>query len=121
MPMGRPTKYDPAYCETVIAVGERGGSLTEMAQEIGVVRETLGDWRARHPDFSAAVNAGIQACQAWWERKGREATFGGCDGFNATAWIFNMKNRFRDDWRDKHEFEHQGGIAVTLAPEDEDI
>jgi hypothetical protein len=29
--------------------------------------------------------------------------------FYPAAWIFQMKNRFRQDYRDKHELEHDAG------------
>jgi hypothetical protein len=34
------------------------------------------------------------------------ATFGATPGFNPTSYIFNMKNRFKEDWRDKVESDH---------------
>jgi hypothetical protein len=43
---------------------------------------------------------------------GRKAAFGNVENFNATAWIFNMKNRFGkvddlgDKWTDKQEIDH---------------
>jgi hypothetical protein len=38
-----------------------------------------------------------------WEGMGRDGAFGKVPNFNATSWIFNMKNRYKEDWRDKHE------------------
>mgnify|MGYP002149956458 CR=1 FL=1 len=35
MPKGRPSKYDPAMCEAVIAAGEEGMGRAEIAAEIG--------------------------------------------------------------------------------------
>jgi hypothetical protein len=102
---GRPSKYDPKFCDAVVAVGEDGGTLAEMAVACGVNRETINDWIAAHPEFSDAIKLGIQKAQAWWEEKGRIATFGGMPGFNATSYIFHMKNRFKDDWRDRVETE----------------
>ena len=113
MPAGRPSKYDPAMCETVIAAGEQGMTLAEMADAIGVTRETLRQWVNDRPEFSSAVKEGLDKAQAWWERKGREATFGEIPGYNATSYIFQMKNRFKDDWRDKVEQEHSGGVAIV--------
>lgn len=111
-PGGRPTDYDPAMCEVVISCGDEGKTLAEMARAIGVDRSTLADWREQHPEFSRAVKEGLDRAQAWWEEKGRVATFGGFEGFNATSYIFQMKNRFREDWRDRHEVEHSGGLKI---------
>lgn len=121
MPAGRPTKYDPAMCETVIECGEQGMGKLEMCKELGIDYSTFEAYQEKHTEFSRAVKRALQLSQAWWEGKGREATFGGVDGFNATSYIFNMKNRFREDWRDKHDIEHSGGISVSLEPDVEDL
>ena len=100
MPAGRPSKYDPAMCETVIEAGSQGMTLAEMADAIGVDRATVKNWMEEHEEFFRAVKSGLDKAQAWWERKGREATFGAIDGYNATSYIFQMKNRFKEDWAD---------------------
>lgn len=115
MPRGRPTKYLPEFCDRVIELGAEGKTLAEMADGLDVDRSTLADWTAQHPDFSHAVKRGLDKAQAWWENNGRIATFGGFDGFNATSYIFQMKNRFRDDWRDKSEQEHSGNLTVEIV------
>lgn len=108
-------------CETVLEAGAQGMTLAEMADSLGIDRSTLNDWREQHPEFSRAVKAGLDRAQAWWERKGREATFD-AQGFSATSYIFQMKNRFKDDWRDKVEQEHSGGLAIVrLSDADERI
>lgn len=114
--MGRPTKYDPTFCDKVIACGEEGDTLAAMAEACDVHRETLNDWIDEHPEFSDAVKRGLQKAQIWWEKKGRVATFGGVEGFNATSYIFQMKNRFKQDWRDKQETELTGkdGGAIQM-------
>lgn len=115
--VGRPSKYDPKFCDVVIACGEEGDTLAAMAEACNVHRETINDWIAAHPDFSDAVKLGLQKAQVWWEKQGRIATFGGKEGFNATAFIFNMKNRFKEDWRDKvdHSHENPDGTAITFT------
>jgi len=115
MPAGRPSLYDPAFCDKVIEVGIDGGSLAEMAEACDVERHTLNAWMEAHPEFSTAVKRGLQKAQVWWERQGKIATFGGAEGFNATSYIFNMKNRFKEDWRDKVEQEHSGGQTLTVV------
>lgn len=114
MSVGRPSKYKAEFCERVIKCGAEGMTLAEMADDLDIDRSTLSDWVDKHPDFSRAVKRGLEKAQAWWEKQGRIATFGGCDGFNATGYIFQMKNRFKEDWRDKVEQEHSGGVTVNI-------
>jgi len=111
---GRPTKYDPAFCQTVIECGKQGMTLAEMADALNVNRATVNEWTQQHEEFSSAVKLGLEKALSWWERNGRTATFGSHPGFNATSYIFQMKNRFRDDWRDKVEQEHSGGVTVEI-------
>lgn len=106
MPAGRPSKYDPAFCERVIELGAEGKTLAEMAADLDIDRSTFRAWANDKPEFYAAVKAGLDKAQGWWENNGRVATFGGFDGFNATSYIFQMKNRFKEDWRDKSEVAH---------------
>lgn len=115
--MGRPTDYDPAYCDKVIELGREGASKAEMAHALGCTRKTMDAWAEVHPEFLYSVKTAIEAAQGWWESEGRKATFGGSPGFNATSFIFNMKNRFSADWRDKHDHELTGpdGGPIALA------
>lgn len=100
---GRPSKYDPAFCEQVIDLGREGASKAEMSYALGVARSTFDLWEHEHPAFSEAVKEAVSLAQGWWEQKGRKAVFGGIPNFNATAFIFTMKNRFPSDWKDKTE------------------
>ena len=112
MPAGRPTKYDPAFCDVVIELGCTGASKVEMACKLGISRDSFDVYEKTHPQFSEAVKEAVAYSQAWWEEKGRTATFGGVDNFNATAFIFNMKNRFPGDWKDKRETELSGTVEL---------
>lgn len=112
MTAGRPSKYDPAMCERVIELARTGASKAEMALELGIVYSTFDVWQNDNPDFSEAVREAEKISQGWWEKQGRLATFGGCEGFNATSFIFNMKNRFKDDWREKVEQQFSGHIKT---------
>lgn len=117
--MARPTDYDPAYCDRVLDLGRSGASKAEMAHALGCTRQTMDNWAAAHPEFLDAVKEATEASQGWWESEGRKATFGEKPGFNATSFIFNMKNRFPADWRDKQDHElsgpNGGSIEQTLT------
>ncbi len=110
---GRPTDYDPDHCVTVVGLGAVGASKAEMALELGVHRDTFHEWEKKYPEFSDAVKRAVDFAQGWWERQGRLGAAGEVENMNATIYIFNMKNRFKDDWRDKHEVESSGKLEHT--------
>lgn len=108
MPAGAPSKYKKEFCERVIEIGKTGASKAEMAVELGISRASFDNYEKEFPEFLEAVREAITYSQVWWEKNGRIATFGAMPNFNATTYIFNMKNRFKDDWRDKVEQEVTG-------------
>jgi hypothetical protein len=115
MPLGRPSKYDPSFCEKIVALGKLGKSKAQIASELGVVRQTLDNWAAEHPEVIAALREAQEYSLAWWENMAQAVMIEPVPGWNATSFIFQMKNRFRNDYRDKIETNttHQGEIAIT--------
>lgn len=97
---GRPTKYKSEFCDAVIECGKQGFSKTEMAVSLGIAYSSFDLWSNEIPEFSDAVKEARRQSQAWWEAGGRKGTFGEIEGYNSTSYIFQMKNRFRDDWND---------------------
>lgn len=75
-----------------------GLSFESFASVAGVHRDTLYEWLAKHREFSDAKKRGEALSLRQWEQLGIDGMLGKVKGFNATIWIFNMKNRFR--WRD---------------------
>lgn len=119
---GRPTAYKPEYCEAVVEHMAEGASLTSFAASVGVCRATVTNWADEHPAFLAAVTRGKALCVAWWEKVNRNLAMTGQG--NATACVFGLKNMGKDEWRDKQELEHSGGVDLNakidmsgLAPE----
>lgn len=117
---GRPSKYDQKLCDILDEMGYDGEGMAEAMVALDISKETFYRWQETYPEFSNAVKAFRKRSQAWWEAKGRQATFGEVDGFNATSFIFNMKNRFPDDWRDKQEIE-QKNFNVTIKGDDAEL
>lgn len=105
--LGRPTKYKEDFPERALELFKVGASKAEICLELEIGFDAFQDYQEKHPLFSEAVKKGMQISQGWWEMKGRQATMGGVEGFNATSFIFNMKNRFKHDWRDKQELDHK--------------
>ena len=114
-PVGRPTKYDPAYCDAIIEVMATGASATSFAAKIGVSRSTLNLWADAHPEFMEALNAGTAKCAAWWERQARAGASGA--QVSAPLIIFGLKNMAAEDWREKQEIDHRSGDG-SMTPKD---
>jgi hypothetical protein len=95
---GAPSKYKPEYCAQLIAHMTQGLSFETFAAVIKVNQDTLHEWAKVHPEFSEAKKEAWAQNQLFWERIGITGMAGKIANFNATVWIFNMKNRHR--WRD---------------------
>lgn len=96
---GRPSTYDPAYCDRVIALGAEGKSPEQISAAIGVPRSTMQSWAEVHPDFSAALTRAKELEQDWWETIGQTALF--ADKFQASVWAKSMQARFREKYTEK--------------------
>ncbi len=114
---GRPTDYDPAYCERVVEFLADGYSLAAFAGEIGVARSTVYKWADEHPEFSDAIKIAQARSVLAWEKRLRSLSTSG-EG-NPTAIIFGLKNRASDEWRDVKATELSGpnGAAINVKAE----
>ncbi len=99
MPAGRPSTYDPAYCEQVMEFMALGYSLTAFAGSIRKAWSTVHIWMAEHPEFSDAVKVGKAARTFSLERDLLSEDVGP----RITARIFALKNAAPEEWRDKHD------------------
>lgn len=101
MPGGRPTKYQLEFCQRAVEFMSEGFSKEAFAGELGVCKQTIYNWMEEHSEFLDAIRKGEEGCRLWWEKLGRAGAAGKVVNFNATAWVFNMKNRH--GWSDKME------------------
>lgn len=109
--MGRPSKYDPAYCEDILTFCDDGSSISSFAAHLGVSRSTITEWTSEHDEFSAAVKAAKAKVAAWYDKAARKIAVEG--GGNATICIFGLKNFDEEDFRDKVEQHHSGTALVV--------
>lgn len=114
--IGRPTRYRAELCGLVIALGSEGKSAAQIAAGLGISRQCWYEWIEAHEAFGDAVKQAAFLAQAWWEDQGQRGITMGKE-FNAASWIFQMKNRFRDDYRDTQERKHDigDGLAGLLS------
>lgn len=75
---GRPTKYDPAFCEVLLDHMAGGFSFESFAGVIGVSKQTLYNWldTKEYGDFVDAKSRGEELCRLWWERLGIQGVQG---------------------------------------------
>ena len=110
-PEGRPSKYDPAYCDAIIDHMAEGWSAASFAASIRVSRSVLNAWADQHPEFLQALQIAKASCAAWWEKQGRSvAESGGAPG-QSTMITFGLKNMGKDDWSDS--VKHVGGDPAS--------
>jgi hypothetical protein len=118
---GRPTAYLPEYCDQVVEFGKQGKSVAWIAAELQVHKDTLYEWVKVYPQFSDAFTRARLESQRWWEDFGQQHMLmkPGEGTVNAGMWSRSMAARFPDDWREKQEIEHKGGVTIAATPLDE--
>jgi len=99
MKLGRPSKYKHKFCAIAYDLLSEGYSKEALAGKIGVSKQCFYEWVQAYNDFGDAVGRGETASQLFWEEMGMRGAMGQIKGFNASSWMFNMKNRFA--WAEK--------------------
>lgn len=112
---GRPTKYDPSYCDVVVELGKDGKSVAQMCAHFDIARSTIDQWAVDNPEFSEALSRAKVHAQAWWEEQGVKGMTS--DKFNAAVWKKSVEARFRDDYteRREHELTGKGGGPIETS------
>lgn len=106
--MGRPTDYNIRFCDELVTHMEQGLSYESFAGSIGTCKQTLYNWEKAHKEFLDSKEIGFEKSRLFWERAGIKLATEGIG--NATAFVFNMKNKFRADWNDKTEIDNNHTI-----------
>lgn len=78
-----------------------GLSEEQIAKNIGIGRTTLYEWKQKQPDIANTIKKGKEVVDFEVENALYKSAMSG----NVTAQIFWLKNRKKDQWRDKIEYE----------------
>ena len=135
--MGRPSAFRPEYVEQARKMCMVGATEAEMAHAFGVSVVTLRAWTRRHPEFLAALKAKAEAdgnvVVSLYRRAmgySHEAVKIFCDPKTGSqkvityteryppdtvACIFWLKNRQRDQWRDRQEHDIKVDDMTVLS------
>ena len=118
-PVGRPSLYDPSYCDKVVALGALGKSVEQISSNLGVSCRVMYDWRDRYPEFLRALEEAKEAEQTWWEDQAQAYMLENKDGpkLNASIWSRSMAARFPKKYREsvKQEITGENGAPLLTA------
>lgn len=126
---GRPADYKPEYAKQAEKLCQLGATDQELADFFDVDARTIYRWKHDHDDFCQALKAGKDVADERVERSlyqraiGYEqdevkifmpanspapiyAPYRAKVAPDVTAAIFWLKNRRKDDWREKQEVDH---------------
>lgn len=116
--LGRPTKYDPAICDTIIELGRQGKSRVQMVAATGIPYATFKAWEQGQPEFRAAMEEAMALAQAHWEELGEMhlTEVPGGPRLNTGLWSRSMSARFPRDYSDRSKLEVTGkdGGAIEV-------
>lgn len=132
---GRPSAFDPKMCEQAYRLCLLGATDKQMADFFEVSEVTLNAWKKKHPEFLKSLNAGKQQAdsevgQSLFQRamgyshpeekvfcnKGEIVRADTVKHYppDTTACIFWLKNRQKENWRDRHEVTGDDGGPLSV-------
>ena len=119
-PIGRPTSYDPEFCQLIIDAMSTGLSVEAAAAKIGISARSLFYWQKKHAEFLQAIQEGRMRSQLWWEL--RAIALAGGEAGNSQIVMLGLRNRSRSasGWNNESvRLEHSGadGGPVKIEPQ----
>jgi hypothetical protein len=134
--MARPTKYKPEFVEQARELCEQGATDREVAHALGFSETSLYEYQNKYPEFAQALKVSKAVADDRVERslyrravgysfdavkivknKGEEAVhipYVEHVPPDTTAMIFWLKNRRKEQWRDRHELTGSDGSPLTI-------
>jgi hypothetical protein len=108
--LGRPSKYDPAYCEQVIELGKQGKSRWAIGSILNIPPSNLTNWEAAHKDFREALEISRQHALQYWEELAENHLIEspGSPKLNTGLWSRSMAARFPEQYRENSKVELTG-------------
>lgn len=119
--LGRPSKYDPAYCDQVVALGKEGLSRWQICSRLDIGLHNMIAWEGAHEEFRLSLEEARLHALSYWEDLAhdhiREAP-GGVK-LNTGLWSRSMAARFPEQYRENSKVEvtgkNDGPIEVDMV------
>ena len=115
-PVGRPSAYDPSFCEKAIELGNKGKSLEQISGALGITYRTLCNWRDEHEEFFHALEEAKVREMIWWEEHAQAYLVEHKDGdrLNVGLWSRSMAARFPKKYSERIRQELTGAEGAPL-------
>ena len=149
-PVGRPTAFRPEFEAAARKLCLMGATDRDLAEAFSVDERTINNWKDAHPEFFQSIKDAKAALDDQVEKSlFQRATGYSHDAVriltvpqgdnqgsivesvpytqhyppDSTALIFWLKNRRPDQWRDKHEVDHNvvGNLAALMREAEERV
>lgn len=88
---GRPSSYDPKFCDELIEYCEKGGFIEGFAGKLNVHTDTFHEWRKVHPEFSDAYKKAREAQLHYLLKHSRKGAMGKTRNFQTGMMVFLLK------------------------------
>lgn len=139
---GRPSDYEPEFCNTAFAMSQEGATVREIAEALEVNEVTIWRWQQKHPEFRKSMQLGKDAADDRVEHSlYRRATGYSFDSIkimtyegavivepfvehvppDVNAAKFWLQNRRGVTWKEKSEHEHKGVVNLNVTPKDASV
>lgn len=134
--MGRPTLFTKRLAQTILKMAETGATAPQIAKAAGVSESVIKNWMGRHPDFMSALKKSKDFADAMVEASLYQRALGYSHPAikffctkqgdikhveylehyppDTTACIFWLKNRQKDNWRERQEPVAESDSTITL-------
>jgi len=114
---GRESDYNESFCIKLINHMADGLSFESFSGEVGCCPKTLHNWKDKHKEFLHSYHIGLGKSLLWWEKIMKTNLVYSQQGkrIDPRMWEFNMKNRFKEYWKDKTEQEVSQTITNVAA------
>lgn len=118
MPAGRPPYtlevLPENWREILRTLGDEGKSKAHACVALGISFDTYLRFERDYPEFLEAERDRLIRTEVWWQDTGQAMAAGQIEKGNATAWVFNMKNRF--GWHDRQHLDHSSSDGSMSPP-----
>lgn len=111
---GRYGEYRDEYCEELIEHMTNGYSIESFAGVVNVCRTTLYNWFKDNEDFAEAKDIGMMKSLFYWETLGIKGVRGDLQFFKGSPYVFMVKNRFPDLFKDRKEIDVSSKTVMSF-------